>query len=273
MENNKLLLIIAVVAGIFATVLAFTYINNATSGVQTQAEPMAQVLRVVSDLPANHVLDPDRDLVVDSVPSKRFAGWVRTLYKADEKESLRGQRIAQPVAAGQPLQYADLAMIQDTNLAPGTRAMGIRVAAQNLMGGLLLPGDRVDVVATYRIPKQVPAGAAAPSFDASNPNAALGAIFSKLTDSAAFPDEFQSVEILSNVRVIGVGGSLAGSRQQFMFNPEGGASQSGDRIITVEVTSDQAIDLIQASTASKDTLTLLLRPPTRQPTVAPNQGG
>lgn len=268
MENNKLLVIIAVIAGVFATGLAFTYIQTATGSVKQTVESTENVLVVQTDLPANHILDPDRDFRVEKVPSQRFAGFTRLCFKADEAESLRGERLGSPVPAGTPLQYAHMKMIQDTNLAPGTRALGIRVKSENLMGGLLVPGDRIDIVATYRLPKEATSrGAAAnPSINPNDPASAIGSIFSQIADKSAYPDEFQSQEVLSNIRIVGVGASLGSSRQQFMFTGEAQRGGGGDRIITVEVTPEQAIALIQADSASNNNLTLLLRPNSRMPT-------
>ena len=45
MENNKFLLLIAIVAGVFATALAFTYIQNTTSNIQSEKEPLERVLK------------------------------------------------------------------------------------------------------------------------------------------------------------------------------------------------------------------------------------
>lgn len=270
MENNKFLLLIAIVAGVFATALAFTYIQNTTSNIQSEKEPLERVLKVKLDLPAGHVIDPDKDLSDEFVPARTFASFVKGLVKADEKESMRGTVLGRPVPAGAFLTYADAATIPDMNLAPGTRAIGIKVKPQNLMGGLLVPGDRVDIVATYRIPSQTNKGNA-PAIDTSNPQAAIGAIFSKMADQTAYPDEFKSMEILSNVRVIGIGGSMGSSRQQFMFTGDS-TSGGGDKVITLEVTSEQAVELIQAAAASKDTLTLLLRPESRL-AAGSSQGG
>ena len=55
-QSNRLMLMVAVAAGVLATILAFAYINSATS--QQEAEPSVSILFVANDLPANHVLDP-----------------------------------------------------------------------------------------------------------------------------------------------------------------------------------------------------------------------
>lgn len=270
MENNKLLVIIAVVAGVFATGLAFTYIQTATGSSVTKELKQETVLIVKTDLPANHILDPDRDFIPQKVPSEQFGSFVRLCFKADEQESLRGERLGSPVPGGTPLQYAHMKLIQDTNLAPGTRALGVRVKSENMMGGLLVPSDRVDIIATYRLPKEA-TSAGASGGGAINPNdpaSALGSIFSQLADKGAYPDEFKSQEVLSNVRIVGVGSSLGSSRQQFMFTGENQRSGGGDRVITIEVTPEQAIALIQADSASNNNLTLLLRPNSRMPTGA-----
>ena len=58
MHGNRLMLVIAVVAGVLATVLAFTYISKAKTELEPEPERKVEVLVVKSDLAANHVLDP-----------------------------------------------------------------------------------------------------------------------------------------------------------------------------------------------------------------------
>ncbi len=38
-------------------------------------------------------------------------------------------------------------------LAPGMRAMAVQVSVENTAGGFILPGDRVDIIATHQIPR------------------------------------------------------------------------------------------------------------------------
>ena len=68
MQSNRLMLIIAVVAGVMATVLAFTYIRSATSALESpQTEAVVSVLFVTRDLPANHEINPETDVRAQDV--------------------------------------------------------------------------------------------------------------------------------------------------------------------------------------------------------------
>jgi Flp pilus assembly protein CpaB len=254
------MLVIAVVAGILATVLAFSYISSATSAVEEQEpEPKIPVLFVVGDLPANHPLDPETDLRVDSVGAVTSPGLARSPVKAEERESLRGLRISGPLPAGVPLLYSHLTSVQDINLAAGARAMAIDVSAANLMGGILVPGDHVDIIVSYMKPKDP---AAVPEFDAENPGAAMGQLMGQMIGQAgaSVPSDWEAEEVLTDIRVIAIGESLTVSRQAHMFGVAGG-SGGGSSTVTLEVTTEQAKKLIRSTAGGANPLTLLLRPP------------
>jgi len=265
MQGNRLMLIIAVAAGVMAMVLAFTYISSATSSLEKQqAEPMESVLFVVSDLPPNHVLDPDVDLRVDKVGAHTSPGLARAAVKADELEAVRGQRISGPIPAGMPLMYSHLATIQDIELTPGMRAMSIAVDEAGMLGGILVPGDHVDIVVSYPREEEGP-GQSAPPIDTTDPQAALGAVFAQVMSQSMNPTAWEAQLVLSNIRVIAIGEHLRISRQQQLYGPESGLGGfAGSNIVTLEVTSQQALDLIKASAGSANPITLLLRPPMRE---------
>ena len=256
MQGNKLMLIIAVVAGLMATVLAFTYINSATSAVD-EPEPQAEVLFVVNDLPANHPIDPTTDLRPQMVGAVTSAGLVRAAVKAEERESLRGLPISAPLPAGVPLLYSHLTEVQDLDLKPGMRAMSINVQAANLMGGILVPGDHVDIIASFPVAMEP---TALPEFDIENPEAALGALMGQVMSQASPLGEWAAEEVLSNVRVIAIAGQLTFSRQAHLFGASGLGGGGGANTITLELTPEQAIKLIQATSGGSNPITLLLRP-------------
>lgn len=257
MQANRLMLLVAVAAGVLATVLSFSYIRAATSAVEQQKpEQRVDVLFVKDDLPANHALDPDQDLRVDSVGEESSPGLARAAVKADEIESVRGLRISGPLPAGVPLLYSHLTSVQDINLAPGSRAMAISVSGANLMGGILVPGDHVDIIVSYRKPQ--PPGAI-PEFNPDDPQAALGAMMSQMMPQPGVPSDWEAEEVLSNIRVIAIGEHLTVSRQAQMFGVAGNEG-GGSSTVTLEVTPDQAKDLIRATAGGGNPLTLLLRP-------------
>jgi Flp pilus assembly protein CpaB len=259
MQGNRLMLIIAVVAGVMATVLAFTYINSATSAFEEQEpEPQVGVLFVVNNLPANHALNPDTDLRVDTVGATTSPGLVRSAIKAEERESVRGLHISSPLPAGVPLLYSPIAPIVELELEPGMRAMAIDVSGANLMGGILVPGDHVDIIVSY---KKASEAGAVPEFDMEDPGAAIASMMGQVMGGqGGVPSNWEAEEVLTNIRIIAIGEQLTVSRQAHMFGVAGG-SGTGSSTITLEVSSDQAKDLIRATAGGGNPITLLLRPP------------
>jgi pilus assembly protein CpaB len=270
MHGNRLMLVIAIVAGILATILAFTYINSATSAAEEQEpEPQVSVLFVVNDLPANHALDPELDLRVDTIGAVTSPGLARAAVKADERASVRGLRISGPLPAGVPLLYSHLTSVQDVDLAPGMRAMSISVRSANLMGGILVPGDHVDIIVSYKKPA---APADVPQFDMENPQAGLNAMMGQVMGQAlgqgGVPSEWEAEEVLSDIRVIAIGERLTVSRQAHMYGVAGTGRAGGSSTVTLEVTPDQAKALIRAMAGGGNPITLLLRP-----SGTPTEGG
>lgn len=255
MQGNRLMLIIAVVAGVMATVLAFTYINSATSAAEAvEPEPQVSVLFALNDLGANQQINPETDLRVDTVPLS--SGLARSAVKADERDSLRGQRLSSPLPAGVPLLYSHLAPVTDIDLAQGSRAMAIDVDAANLMGGILVPGDRVDIIVSYRKPQELP-DLSGISMD--DPQAAMGAIMSQVLQQSGVPSDWEAEEVLTNIRVIAIGQQLTVSRQAYMFGVAA-TGRGGSSTVTLEVTLEQAKALIRATAGGTNPIALLLRP-------------
>jgi pilus assembly protein CpaB len=257
MQGNRLMLIIAVVAGVMATVLAFTYINTARSAIENQEpEPTVRILFVTRDLAANSLIDPVKDLRVDTIGALTSPGLARSAVKEDEREALLNKPINAPIPAGSPLLYSHLAPITDINLAPGARAMSIDVNQANLMGGILVPGDRVDIVVSYRRSQTPPE---MPYVDPNNPEAALSALMSQAMVQSTVPSDWEAEEVLSNVRVIAVGEHLSVARQGYMYGG-GGGGYGRSSTVTLEVTPQQALDLIRSTAGFSNPITLLLRP-------------
>lgn len=256
MQTNRLMLIIAIVAGVISMAAAFGYLRS-VSGQSTRdkAEPGVDVLVAAADLPADHTLDPAADLKTQKIPSRTYAGLVRSSIKADERTALRGRRLSNPIAAGTPVRYADLAGVADISIAPGNRAMAIKVDAEGTLGGMLVPGDRVDVVVAWPLPK---AETARGNSQQVTSEAALAAALSEEGGELPTPPDYGARTLLPNVRIVAIGQALNRSRQQFLF--EEPRSSGGAAVVTIEVTTDEALELIRATASGRNKLTLLLRP-------------
>ncbi len=65
---------------------------------------------------------------------------------------LSGTFVNTPFVAGEPIREARLAAtnvnLLSNKLAPGKRAVAVKVTAESTAGGFILPGDRVDVIRT-----------------------------------------------------------------------------------------------------------------------------
>lgn len=257
--SNRLMMVIAVVTGLIATALAFLYIQSATSAVEREnREDSVKVLFLAGDLPANHLIDPEKDVLERSIGVVTNAGVARNAVKAFERDTLRGQRLNRPLFAGAPLLYSDLAKVLTLEIGPGNRAVSIPVDAASTFGGMLVPNDRVDIVVSYKIP---PPDATRPltGVDPNNPTSAINAMLGRVIAQTSLPTEWQAEVVLQNVRVAAIGDRLSASRQQFSFAQEqfGGA---GSNIITLDVSPDDAIKLIEARAGGGNPITLLLLP-------------
>lgn len=266
--KDQLMLLVAVVAGLAATALAFFYIDSATAGVEKEVpRNLVKVLITVDDLPANHQIDAATDLREEFLDADLSPGIALGAIKANDRQAVDSRPISTPLAAGVPLLYAHLTPIQDMDLGAGMRAMAISVSAENMMGGLLVPGDRVDIMVSYLKVEEV-------DTEAPNPLAGLGmeAMMAEVAQSmmstisataggSQNPTDWITEEVLPNVRVIAVGAALSGSRQAMAYGMMGGSG--GGSTITIEVAPHQAIELIRAQGNGANQLTLLLRPKDR----------
>jgi pilus assembly protein CpaB len=257
MQTNRLMLVVAIAAGVIAMAAAFGYLRSVSGASAAEAaEPGVDILVAASDLPPDHVIDPANDFKSQKVPSRTFATMVRSAVKADERGSLRGRRLSSPVPAGMPLTYADLVSMATLDISPGSRAMSISVDTAGTLGGLLVPGDRVDVVLAWQLPKEK---------DQQSRNTpqsteeAISQVLAQAVGDAQEPREWGARTLLSNVRVLAIGQSLNKSREQFVFEDPGRAS-GGTQVVTIELTPDEALELVRATGGNRGKLTLLLRP-------------
>jgi Flp pilus assembly protein CpaB len=144
------------------------------------------------------------------------------------------------------------------------RALAINVSGANLMGGLLVPGDRVDILVSYERedePEPVDQGDGEQRDFVNDPNAAINDMMAEVMGSfgggTAIPPRWVTEEVLSDVRVIAVGSALTGSRQAQLY---GLSAASGGSTITVELSTQDAMRLVNVQANGRNPLTLLLRP-------------
>ncbi len=152
-RSNRGLLVLAIAAGLVTAILVFVALADSGGGGDKTATPAAATSNVVvaqQAIPAGTeitvemvkvVAVPDTLLVpgafADTVP---LVGEV-TRYPISKGEQLSPAKIG-PLVEGEGLGYV---------VPPGMRAVAASVKEVTAVGGLLLPGDRVDVVAHFKI--------------------------------------------------------------------------------------------------------------------------
>jgi len=269
MDKNRLMMIVAVIAGLLSTTLAFVYLQRTSSNIRnSESQPTASILVARRDIPANTALVPEEDLDIEEIPARDFEFLAKTAVSEDEFNSLEGVKISHPIAVGTPLLYAHLTEVVDLTIAPGARAMTIDVSEAGGLGGLLVPGDRVDVVVTSKLPQEQTndpyGGASSNSFDPNNPQASINAVLGQVLSQsmgAADGGNYIAEIAVSNVKVLAIGTKLSLSRQQFLFGPEESAfAAPSASTVTLELTTEQALSLTGQTGAGSNPITLLLRP-------------
>ncbi len=224
---SKAFLIAAVVLGVLATVLAFGFIES-TAG--QDRGPKTRIVVAKRDLRPNVAIDPERDLQAEDVPA-RFAAMAAQSLDWDARADYKGQRLNRRVLAGQPIFLADLSAMGELRLSEGTRALTISAEP-----GITIPGDYVKILVPRMDP--VTAGGAA------DPNRA--------------PYQVLLIGRGNGYRVLAVGGSLFKTRQQVTASDQYEAGSGSAKTVTLEVTEDQAGEILRSLGGGQQKATLLL---------------
>lgn len=266
MQGNRVMVLIAVIAGVVAMAAAFGYLRTASGSLAREpAEATVEIVVTRSDLPADHLIDPAQDLTVQKVPSKTFEFWSRSAVKADERAALRGRRLNAPLPAGTPVLYASLVGVTDLSIAPGSRAFTLDIDETDVIGGMLVPGDRVDIVMSWRLPKATEASSG-------GEEQSISAAVSQAVASSMEARDWGARVALGNVKVLVVGDKLVRSREQFTFGDPNARTTRRQNIntITIEVTTEEALELIRSMAGGANRLYVLLRP--AQDAASPGSG-
>lgn len=257
MQSNRVMVIIAVVAGVVAMAAAFGYLRTASGSLAKEpAEAAISIVIAKTDLPADHLIDPAVDLDIQRVPSKTFSFLARAGVKGDEKNALRGRRLNTPIAAGSPIMYSHLVGVTDLEIVPGSRAFTIEIDETGIIGGILVPGDRVDIVVSWKLPEAKRATGGPLGRDQSVSEAVGQAVAGAMETR-----DWAARAALSNVKVLAVGDKLIRSREQFTFGDPNAktARKTSAGTITLEVTTEEALELIRSMGGGANRLYVLLR--------------
>jgi Flp pilus assembly protein CpaB len=229
-KASRIFLIVAVVLGVLATVMAFAYIDSMAK--ESGGGTPVKILVAKTDLRPNAALDPDRDLQVEDM-SPKFQPFAALCLTPAYKATYKGQKLNRRVLAGQPVMVADLSATAELVLPAGTFAMSLPVKGAYGVSGLPIPGDHVKVLVTQPI-------SSGPGMMATTWEIGGGASF----------------------LVVASGNRLARIRQPFTaLERADTGGESEQATVTIAVNMTQAKEIEDRSAAFKMPITLLLAPP------------
>jgi len=152
-NGNGLLLLLALVAGLVAAVIVFVVVSDSGGGgdsVTPVTGATVPALVASQTISAGTLITDDMVKVVD-VPEALVVSGVY-----GDADLVVGEVSTVTIGAGEQITRLKIGtLVPDKGLSgvvvPGMRAVSVKVDQVTAVGGNLLPGDRVDIVATTRI--------------------------------------------------------------------------------------------------------------------------
>lgn len=156
MRRSKLGLIFALALGVTAALLVWNYTQRLQTQVQQASEQAAaqarqeqvDVLVAGQDIPAHTKLTPDMLKVIKVAKPDRLPDALTQVADAD------GKTVQFPIASGEQILPSKFIVVQVDNglsyvIPAGQRAVSVKVSEDVDAGGLIQPGDKVDVLGTF----------------------------------------------------------------------------------------------------------------------------
>ncbi len=145
-NRNLLYLVVAILLGVAASFLAVHYVNKQVAERTNVASPKTrQVVVPVRDLEKGADLSQDdiavRDVPADFVPADALT--------PDNYQKYLGQELRAPLTHGTPIGSSAIDLVTDhfsNIIEPGHVAYSIQVDQTNSVSGLIVPGDRIDIL-------------------------------------------------------------------------------------------------------------------------------
>jgi pilus assembly protein CpaB len=240
-RSDRTIMIAAVVLALIAAALVFIAISSSSGSSSKAPEAVAGTINVVTaaqDIPARTTLTANMLQITPLSASSVLTG----TFSAPD--SLIGLTTRYPVILGEQLtgsKVGDAVADHDKSLslvvAPGYRAISVPVQEANIVGGMLLPGDTVDIIAIFSAQDT-----GEPTAQMMVQNVEVLAVAQKAEEALPVP--------LGSPSVASTTGSLGQAPDDAKAQPNAGT-------VTVSVTPDQA--LLLALTAQDSTLWMALR--------------
>jgi len=264
--GGKAAVLLAVVLGLAAAYLVFSFLNHAQQQAQAAAKPVptVAVLTAAQNIPSRTAITPAMVRLLQ-VPAT-----VKLPSALTDPSAAVGKVAKTPMSTGEQVLTDKLfATRNDSGLSfivpPGKRAVAVGVSEQLGSGGLIVPGDRVDVLVLFDL---TATASASPSASPSpSPPASGSPATSPQGPSAAAEYVLQNIEVLAVAQQLEgdipaqsstqkVAGTVAPNQNQQAqaqpVNPNPAA-----RTVTLAVNPDEAERLILAE--DKGHLRLVVR--------------
>ena len=242
--RRTLIIIIAIALGVVAAVATVLYVNSVQSRANHNAKLVA-VYQVARDIPRNTT--GDTAIAAGLVKTGKIPKAFYPATAVTNINAIKGKVASAAIPAGAVLvdgQFVDQKTAQAnfsaTNIPAGQVAVSISVDSLHAVGGLIVPGDKVDLM-------EFGGGAALPA----NPTAAQTAA----AENGKFAHFFYQ-----NVSVVAIGAAVAPTPGSTTA-----ATNPGSSVFTLAVPADAAERILLAASNPGLGLTLALVPPDNQP--------
>ena len=218
--KSKFVLIVAIILGIFASALIYFYLNGITT--KLESTKFTEVIVASKDIPKKTVIT---EMLLSK---KKIAIDSKHPLSVSKASALVGKVVLINITAGEEILTNQVINIGDSKeglsftIPDGKKAMAVAVDDITGVGGMLLPGDYVDVIAT-------------------------------LASSGNNPTNY-TVVILQNTKILAVGSVLENIKNTSDTKPP------EKRTVTLAITMDEALKLKMA--IERGSISLMLRSPT-----------
>ena len=157
--NSRRLVVLLLAAGAAGVVALMVrgFVGGGTK--QAEARVAPQPVEISRVLVAATRLEPGKPVSPDQVrwepwPSKAIdASFIRQSGTISASSLVEGMIVRAPMVEGEPVTYAKIVKAQGggfmaATIAPGMRAVSIPVSVASVVGGFVLPNNRVDIILT-----------------------------------------------------------------------------------------------------------------------------
>lgn len=268
--GGKGVLLLALVLGFATSYLSWRYVQEAT--VASEPVPLVPVLVATQPVAARTIIAPSmvqvKQVPADARPQGAYAEPTEVVGRVSKTQLAPGEHLL-PHQFFLQREKSGLAFL----VPDSQRAVSIAVSEVIGTGGMIIPGDKVDVFALFDF-KEPPQGSALPSTTSS-----AEVLSASMGQAQRTPEKNTMIAlVLQNVEVLAVAQSLEGddtrdgterfTERTVEGKPENAVPQSkartqpGARTVTVAVTPAEAQKLILAEERGK--LRLALRPAAEQ---------